>query len=229
MYICWKATTSSPQQHVCKYIRRYLPTISPLEFQLNATSWQLFGANKIEAESSLISTSFDFLCLCLWIDSIAISVFVVILDDFDKYWDGCGIWNEQACLSLEPKISASFGAKKIEIKFDVNKWQDLQQIKHVVAPLQVHKTFMHMNVITIIHSTPPPPQPPPPQNLGAHKIWWTALGDWCTQNLGANKILVQTKPIIPHDLLFSWDSTAFADDDDAGGEDSDVLMVILIS
>ena len=25
-----------------------------------------------------------------WIDSIAVSVFVVILVEFDKYWDGCG-------------------------------------------------------------------------------------------------------------------------------------------
>ena len=31
-----------------------------------------------------------------WLDSIAVSVFVVILVDFDKYWD----WDEQACLQL---------------------------------------------------------------------------------------------------------------------------------
>ena len=42
--------------------------------------------------------------------------------------------------------------------------------------------------------------------------------------LCADGAVVADKPIIPHDLLFSWDSTAFADDDDAGGDDSDVLI-----
>ena len=34
--------------------------------------------------------------LIMWVDSIAVSIIVIIVDDFDKYW----IWDEHACLDL---------------------------------------------------------------------------------------------------------------------------------
>ena len=47
-----------------------------------------------------------------WIDSIAVSVFVVILVEFDKYW----IWDEQACLLLEPALFSLRQSRRKEEK-----------------------------------------------------------------------------------------------------------------